>query len=400
MSLELRNLKKEYLRNILTVSLSNRDYSTVVLRASFPLDDIRDILEELKKELNIVNLIILDFDADKIKTFYETNPSEIDIEKFISRFPEPIGNIKFIYFENVTDTDSAYHDDYANRYFKDLRKYNEELFKRIDNKATEDVTVTACPNKKWAESLLGSQNKLDELWLKISKTLLSPDALEKDIKEKVERKNELNKMKIRNLNFYTNLGTDLRIALNPHSIWCCEPNNIDGKTNYFNYPSYEIYTSPDCYSAEGKIVLSRKEKFYYDIMVEKAIFEFAKGRLISCKSNNENFDGILLNKPNKMNRIGEIALVSEDSPLAQLEDFYNSLLLDENSGCHFALGYYIRECANIAKEKIDKNGARCYHYNTSLYHTDLVFGNESITVEAETKDKKKILIMDQGKWQI
>ena len=398
MSLELRNLKKEYLRNILTVSLSNRDYSTVVLNASFPLDEVRDILEELKKEFNIANLIINDFHSDEIKAFYETNPSETDIEKFIPKYPKTIGNIKYIYFENVTDTDQDFYG--ASKYFKDLKRYNKELFEKMDNKNNEDVTVTACPNKKWAESLLGSEDKLDELWLRISKTLLSYDALKKDVKEKVERKNELNKMGIRKLNFYTNLGTDLRIALNPHSIWCCEPNNIDGKTNFFNYPGYEIFTSPDCYSAEGKIVLSRKEKFYYDIKVEKAIFEFTKGRLISCKSNNENFEGILLNKPNKMNRIGEIALVSEDSPLAQLEDFYNSLLLDENSGCHFALGYYISECANIDKEKIDKNGARYYHYNNSLYHTDLVFGNDSITVEAETKDKKKILLMDQGKWEI
>ena len=400
MSLELRNLKKEYLRNILTVSLSNRDYSTVVLNASFPLDEVRDILEELKKEFNIANLIINDFHSDEIKAFYETNPSETDIEKFIPKYPKTIGNIKYIYFENVTDTDQDFYGDYGSKYFKDLKRYNKELFEKMDNKNNEDVTVTACPNKKWAESLLGSEDKLDELWLRISKTLLSYDALKKDVKEKVERKNELNKMGIRKLNFYTNLGTDLRIALNPHSIWCCEPNNIDGKSNFFNYPAYEIFTSPDCYSAEGKIVLSRKEKFFYDIMIEEAIFEFTKGRLVSCKSNNENFEGILLYRPNKMNRIGEIALVSEDSPLAQLEDFYNIPLLDENTGCHFALGNYISECANIDKEKIDKNGARYYHYNNSLYHTDLVFGNDSITVEAETKDKKKILLMDQGGWQI
>ena len=400
MSLELRNLKKEYLRNILNVSLSNRNYSTVVLNASFPLDEVRDILEELKKEFNIANLIINDFHSDKIKAFYETNPSETDIEKFIPKYPKTTGNIKYIYFENVTDTDQDFYGDIGSKYFKDLKRYNKELFEKMDNKNNEDVTVTACPNKKWAESLLGSEDKLDELWLRMSKTLLSYDALKKDGKERAERKNELNKMGIRKLNFYTNLGTDLRIALNPHSIWCCSPDNIDGKGNFFNYPTYEIFTSPDCYSAEGKIVLSRKEKFFYDIMIEEAIFEFTKGRLVSCKSNNENFEGILLYKPNKMNRIGEIALVSEDSPLTQLADFYNIPLLDENSGCHFALGNYISECANIDKEKIDKNGARYYHYNNSLYHTDLVFGNESITVEAETKDKKKILLMDQGRWQI
>ena len=101
-----------------------------------------------------------------------------------------------------------------------------------------------------------------------------------------------------------------------------------------------------------------------------------------------------------MNRIGEIALVSQTSPLASSGEFYDSILLDENTGCHFALGNYIDDCVEIEKEKIKEKGARYYRYNTSKYHTDLVFGDDSISVEAETKGKKKVLIMEKGKWRI
>ena len=232
----------------------------------------------------------------------------------------------------------------------------------------------------------------------MSKTILTPDEARREIEERMARKNELNRMGIRKLCFYTDLGTDFRIALNPHSIWICHPNEVNG--NFYNFPSYEIFTSPNCYSAEGKIVVAKKERFYFDITIENASLEFSKGRLISCKSNNETFDSIVLNKQNKMNRIGEIALVSQSSPLARTGEFYDSILLDENAGCHFALGDYIKDCVGVDKEKIKKKGARYYRYNTSDYHTDLVFGDDSISVEAETRAKKKILIMERGKWRI
>lgn len=401
MNLEMLKIKREYLRKILAVSLNNRDYSTVVFQASFCLDEIKDIIEELKEEFHLDNVIFKDFDNDKIKSFYESNPTEKEIERFIPKFPQPTGNMKIIYFHNpITDLSDNYYSDYSIKYHEDLQKYNKELFDRIKKISKSDKTVTSCPNKEWAESLLGSQKKLDELWMKISKTLLNPNETQNELEKRIEQKKLLNSIGIRNLYFYTDLGTDFRIALNTHSIWISEPNNREGEFNFFNYPSYEIYTSPNCYSAEGKIVLSRKSRFYYDIVVENAIFEFSKGRLISSQSNSEDFDSIILNRRNRMNRIGEIALVSKSSPLAKTKEFYDSGLLDENTGCHFALGYALDDCIGVDKEKIKEKGARYYRYNTSKYHTDLVFGNDSISVEAEIKGKKKILLIDKGIWKI
>lgn len=399
MNLEIEKIKKEYLRKIMAASLNNRNYSTVVFHASFCLDEIKNTIEELKDEFHIDNIIFIDFDYDKIKSFYESNPTEKEIERFIPKFSKPNGNMKIIYFNNVTDQSTNYYSINARKYYNHLNYYNKEVLDRIKNSPNDDITVTVCPNKEWAESLLGSQEELQELWIRISKTLLNPEDARKEMEERIERKNELNKIGIRNLCFYTDLGTDFKIALNSHSIWRCEPNDIKGNFNCFNYPSYEIYTSPNCYSAEGKIVLSKKE-FFYDMTIESATFEFLKGRLTSCKSNNKKFDSIVLYKLNKMNRIGEIALVSQASPLAKSRTFYDSVLLDENAGCHFALGDYIEECVGIEKEKIEEKGARYYRYNTSDHHADFVFGNDSISVEAETKGKKKVLIMEKGKWKI
>lgn len=401
MNLEMYKLKREYLYKILAASLNNRDYSTVVFNASFCLDDIKDIIKELKDEYHLDNVLFIDFDYDKIKAFYDSNPTEEKIEKFIPKYPIPTGNIKSISFHNpITDYSDNYYSDYSIKYYNDLMKYNQEVFDKIKQISKKDKTVTACPNKEWAESLLGNQSQLDELWLKINKTILNPEEVKIELEKRLEQKKLLNSMNIRNLYFYTDLGTDFRISLNPHSIWVSEPNDWEGELNFFNYPSYEIYTSPNCYSAEGKIVLSRKSRFYYGIVIENALFELSKGRVISIESNSEDFDDIILNKRNKMNRIGEIALVSQNSPLAKTGEYYDSGLLDENTGCHFALGYALDDCIGVDKQKLKEKGARYYRYNTSEYHTDLVFGNDSISVEAETKGKKKVLLMDKGIWKI
>ena len=101
-----------------------------------------------------------------------------------------------------------------------------------------------------------------------------------------------------------------------------------------------------------------------------------------------------------MNRIGEIALVSQNTPLARTGQFYDSVILDENTGCHFALGNSLRECIGVDDKRLEEKGKRYYHYFTSDYHTDYVFGDDSISVEAETKGKQKVLLMDKGRWKI
>ena len=101
-----------------------------------------------------------------------------------------------------------------------------------------------------------------------------------------------------------------------------------------------------------------------------------------------------------MDRIGEIAIVPHDSPVARTNRVYDSLLLDENSGCHLALGDSFTKCIKVPKELLENKGFSYYKFNQSNWHQDLVFGNESTFIEATTKNKRRILLMEHGKWRI
>lgn len=117
MILDIERIKKEYFRKVLAVSLSNRNYSTVVFRASFCLDDIKGIIEELKDEFHIDNVIFIDFDINRIKSFFNSQPTEKEIEKFIPKLSKPIGNMKVINFLNGRTNLSKNNSDYSKIYY-------------------------------------------------------------------------------------------------------------------------------------------------------------------------------------------------------------------------------------------------------------------------------------------
>jgi leucyl aminopeptidase (aminopeptidase T) len=122
-------------------------------------------------------------------------------------------------------------------------------------------------------------------------------------------------------------------------------------------------------------------------------------------------------------RIGEIALVPNNTPisyvdvakynesdhkivLSQTESSdiissgnFESIFLDENTGCHFALGTAYKEATDLGYN-VGDYVMRDNNFNVSDYHYDFVFGNDSIMVEAETEGHKKVLLMDKGIWKI
>lgn len=399
--MDIESIKREYLNKVLHASLQNNTCSTVVIKASFSLDDIRPIIEDILKDYDVKRVIFLDYDFDDIEAFFKTKPSESEIKEYIHIHKDIPGDIRVIYFVNdSTDLSEKNIDKDFIKYEKYNKQYNGDLINKVKSAPFDRVSVLTCPNERWAKCLLGNKKKLADLWVKINDLVLDPKAELEETKARLERMKELNSMNIHNLSFYTNLGTDFRISLNRHSLWVTEPEEKNGSYNSFNYPSYEIFTAPNCYSAEGKIVLSRKKRFYYNQMVSRASFEFEKGKVTKVKSNNSYFARTVKNELYRLNRIGEIALVPNTSPIAKTNEFYDSILLDENAGCHFALGHVLDDCIGIPKEKLKKRGKSYYKYSTSKYHVDLVFGNESVCVEAETRNKKKVLLMENGNWKI
>ena len=97
--------------------------------------------------------------------------------------------------------------------------------------------------------------------------------------------------------------------------------------------------------------------------------------------------------------MGEFALVSNRSPLAQCPQVFDHFLLDENAGCHVALGNGWKLPFG-AEPLDDEDTLESQGLNRSAVHTDIVFGNAGVTVVATESDAGEVVLLADGEWRI
>ncbi len=228
-------------------------------------------------------------------------------------------------------------------------------------------TIFPVANEYWAFKL---QIKEEKLWDIIFEYTYKTSELE-------YFKDELSNMNLKTLHFKTKLGTDLCVGLPKDSKFLGKKWNSNEIEYQPNIPCLEIFISPDKFKVDGKLV-SSKPLFYSGYYINNFEIEFKDGKIINQKG----LDSILSLEENLL-YAGEIALVLDFNPFL----FY-STIMDENSGCHLALGNGYTEGA--------KNTDRI---NYSKYHIDLVFGTEDIDVYGIDYNDNIINIIVDGKLQ-
>ena len=197
---------------------------------------------------------------------------------------------------------------------------------------------------------------------------------------------------------YTNsLGTDLTIELIPDSIWEGVGTGKE-KNMLVNMPSYEIFTSPDYRKTNG-IVYSSKPLNYNGAVIDKFWLEFKDGKAINydAKKGKDILKGII-ESDKTSSYLGEVALVSYDSPISNKNLVFYETLLDENASCHLALGdgfkTVLKDYKKFSDEEIKEKGL-----NSSKVHVDFMIGTSDLNIEAES-DKGNITIFKDGNFNI
>ena len=98
------------------------------------------------------------------------------------------------------------------------------------------------------------------------------------------------------------------------------------------------------------------------------------------------------------NRLGEVALVNNNSPISNTGIVFYNTLFDENASCHLALGRGNASTINggqhLTQEELDKIGI-----NNSNVHVDFMFGTPDLEITAGTEKGKK-LVFRKGNFSI
>ena len=163
-----------------------------------------------------------------------------------------------------------------------------------------------------------------------------------------------------------------------------------------NIPSEEVFTTPHAYKVDGE-VCATKPLSHQGSLIENIKVKFKKGKIVEAyASKGEKVLLKVLDSDEGARRLGEVALVPDNSPISETGLLFYNTLFDENAACHIALGQCYTKCfknQKFTKEEITSKGG-----NSSIIHIDWMIGSKEIDIDGILEDGTKIPVFRKGKW--
>ncbi|MDI6452734.1 aminopeptidase [Peloplasma aerotolerans] len=270
-------------------------------------------------------------------------------------------------------------------------------------------TIVAAPNPIWAKQVfpkLNEEDAVEALWdaiLNASRVTEDNDPIQEWENHNavlLKHNKILNDYNFKHLHFKNSLGTDLIVELVENHVWA---GGGEHATNgaYFNpnIPTEETFTMPYKWGTRGKVVAT-KPLNYQGKLIDGFWLEFKDGQVVDYDAKKEK-DALtnILDTDEGSRYIGEIALISHDSPISNTNILFLNTLFDENASCHMALGraypMNVKNGVNTPISELEKIG-----YNNSMVHSDFMFGSEDMEIVGVTQDGKEVKVFEKGNFVI
>ncbi|MFI9033332.1 aminopeptidase [Staphylococcus pasteuri] len=198
---------------------------------------------------------------------------------------------------------------------------------------------------------------------------------------------------------YISEGTDLVVGLPQGHIWEDATSYVNGKQQAFiaNIPTEEVFTAPDRNNVNGYVTNKLPLSFNGNI-IDGFTLTFKDGVVVDFKAEKgEDVLKDLLNTDEGARRLGEVALVPDDSPISNRNTIFYNTLFDENASCHLALGsaygFNIKGGTEMTTEEKIASGL-----NDSNVHEDFMIGSADLTIYGILEDGSKELVFENGNW--
>jgi putative nucleotidyltransferase with HDIG domain len=185
-------------------------------------------------------------------------------------------------------------------------------------------------------------------------------------------------------------GTELTVGLVPGVRWESAGMTSSGGVRFHpNLPTEEIYTTPDPRRVEGRVRLTRPVTIGGS-QVDDVVLTFRDGRITDVDGPAETRAlWEFIGRDPGTARLGELALVDGDGRVADLEQTFGEVLLDENAASHIALGYGFP-----ALLPAPRRGAA----NASEHHLDVMVGGPQVQVSGIDRWGGTHPLLNGGRW--
>ncbi|HDC7364205.1 TPA: aminopeptidase [Staphylococcus aureus] len=266
--------------------------------------------------------------------------------------------------------------------------------------------VAAFPSKAWAERVY-PELSVEEAYIKFIDEVF--DIVRIDGNDPVEnwRQHIANlsvyAQKLQQKNYhalhYVSEGTDLTVGLAKNHIWEDATSYVNGKEQAFiaNIPTEEVFTAPDRNRVDG-YVTNKLPLSYNGTIIDQFKLMFKDGEIIDFSA--EKGEAVLkdlINTDEGSRRLGEVALVPDDSPISNRNTIFYNTLFDENAACHLAIGsayaFNIQGGTEMTVEEKIASGL-----NDSNVHVDFMIGSSDLTIYGIFEDGSKELVFENGNW--
>jgi aminopeptidase len=268
-------------------------------------------------------------------------------------------------------------------------------------------TIVAAATPEWAKLVFPAEPEdvaINKLWEAIfASSRINVDDPVTEWKQHGERLKKrvdtLNAKRFSALHFKSADGTtDLKVGLADEHLWAgggttagngiyCQP----------NIPTEECFTTPHKDRIEG-VVRATKPLSHQGTLIENIAVRFEGGKIVEATATaGEDVLNRLISTDDGARRLGEVALVPHNSPIAQSGILFWNTLFDENAASHIALGQAYSTCI-IGGEKMDSAELAKCGANESLIHVDWMIGSAEMDVDGIAADGTSQPLMRKGAW--
>ncbi len=264
--------------------------------------------------------------------------------------------------------------------------------------------VISVPTLEWAKLVFPlSKNPEKQLGEAIAKTMrldcVNPlESWQKHIETLEKHAEFLNKNNFKYLHFTSKKGTNLKIGLSDNHLWLSANEKAKDGINFVaNMPTEEVFTAPHSKRVDG-IVYSALPLSYNGQIIDDFSLTFKGGKVVdfTAKKGYETLKQLIHTDKGTF-RLGEVALIGKNSPIAKSKILYFNTLFDENASCHIALGQgyptTIRDSEKYTKKQLKEMGL-----NDSIEHVDFMIGSPDINIVGIKENGEKVQIFADGDW--
>ncbi|MDW4394101.1 aminopeptidase [Staphylococcus saprophyticus] len=408
---ELQDKLQQYAELLVGVGMNVQKDQPVFIRSSVDALELTHYIVEaaykrgasdVKVEYSDDKLSRLKFEYESVEFFEKDAVKSYEVEKSMDYVKRGAANLALITQDPdlLNGIDSEKLSTYQRQYSTAYKGYME-----ASQKNQFPWCVAAFPSKAWAQRVYPDLTETEAYSKFIDEVL---DIVRVDGNDPVKNwKNHVENLsiharKLQDKNYkalhYISEGTDLVIGLPEGHIWeDATSYTSEGQAFVANIPTEEVFTAPHRLNVNGHVT-NKLPLSHNGNIIDGFTLTFKDGEVVDFKADQgEDVLRDLLNTDEGARRLGEVALVPDDSPISNRNTIFYNTLFDENASCHIALGsaygFNVEGGTEMTTEEKLAHGL-----NDSLIHVDFMIGSPDLTIYGITQDDEKELVFENGNW--